>query len=357
MASHFHPLTVADVRHETDDCVSIRFAVPEPLRDAFRFQHGQYLTLRTVIDGEDVRRSYSICAGVPDGELRVAVKSVPGGRFSTWANQALKPGDVIEVMQPTGRFTTPIEPDRAKTYVLFAAGSGITPVISIVRTVLALEPQATVTLFYGNRKGSGIIFREEVEDLKNRFMGRFRVFHVLSRDVQQVELLRGRLDRAKVDTLLDALVQVDAVDHFFVCGPEGMTTDVRAALDARGVPSERVHFELFGVPGQSRPANRNEAAAVATGETSAVTVTLDGLSTRFTMDRGLSLLDAGREAGLDLPYACKGGVCATCRCKVVEGEVEMAVNYGLEPSEVTAGYVLSCQSQPKTETVVVDFDG
>lgn len=356
MASHFHPLTVSDVRHETDDCVSIRFAVPEALREAFRFQHGQYLTLRTTIDGEEVRRSYSICAGVPDAELRVAVKSVPGGRFSTWANQALKPGDVIEVMQPAGRFTTPIEPEAAKTYVLFAAGSGITPIISIARTVLALEPQSTVTLFYGNRKGSAIIFREEVEDLKNRFMQRFRVFHVLSRDVQQVDLLRGRLDRAKVETLLDALVQVDTVDHFFVCGPEGMTEDVRGALADRGVAPEKVHFELFGVPGQGKAANRNDEPARITGETSTVTVTLDGLATRFPMDRGLTVLDAGREAGLDLPYACKGGVCATCRCKVVEGEVEMEVNYGLEPSEVAAGYVLSCQSRPKTDTVVVDFD-
>lgn len=356
MASHFHALTVAEVRRETDDCVSIRFDVPESLRDAYRFQQGQYLTLKTVIDGEEVRRSYSICAGVPDEELRVAVKSVPGGRFSTWANQGLKAGDVIEVMQPAGRFTTPIEPDKAKTYVLFASGSGITPVISIVRTVLALEPLATVTLFYGNRKGSGIIFREEVEDLKNRFMQRFRVFHVLSRDVQQVELLRGRLDRAKVDTLLDALVQVDSVDHFFICGPEGMTADVRESLSARGVAPEKVHFELFGVPGQSRAANRNDAPESLTGETSTVTLTLDGLSTEFQMDRGLTLLDAGREAGLDLPYACKGGVCATCRCKVVAGEVRMDVNYGLEPHEVESGYVLSCQSHPITCTVNVDFD-
>ncbi|MBC7168881.1 FAD-binding oxidoreductase, partial [Phenylobacterium sp.] len=227
--AQFHSLTVAEVRHETDDCVSVRFDLPASLQEAFRFQHGQYLTLKTLIDGEEVRRSYSICAGVPENELRVAVKTVPGGKFSSYANGRLKPGDVLEVMAPQGRFTTPIEPEKAKSYVLFAAGSGITPVISIAKTVLALEPESEVTLFYGNRRTTSVIFREEIEDLKNRFMGRLRVFHVLSRESQDVDLLHGRLDRAKVDRLLDALVDVSEIDHVFVCGPEEMTNAVRAA--------------------------------------------------------------------------------------------------------------------------------
>lgn len=351
--AQFHSLTVAEVRHETDDCVSVRFDLPASLQEAFRFQHGQYLTLKTLIDGEEVRRSYSICAGVPENELRVAVKTVPGGKFSSYANGRLKPGDVLEVMAPQGRFTTPIEPEKAKSYVLFAAGSGITPVISIAKTVLALEPESEVTLFYGNRRTTSVIFREEIEDLKNRFMGRLRVFHVLSRESQDVDLLHGRLDRAKVDRLLDALVDVSEIDHVFVCGPEEMTNAVRAACAERGIADGHVHFELFGTP-VAGAANRNEP--VITGEKTRVTVILDGLRTEFDMDRGSNVLDAGRDAGLDLPFACKGGVCATCRCQVVEGEVEMAVNYGLEPSEVAAGHVLSCQARPKTDALVVDFD-
>lgn len=351
--AQFHSLTVAEVRHETDDCVSVRFDLPASLQEAFRFQHGQYLTLKTLIDGEEVRRSYSICAGVPENELRVAVKTVPGGKFSSYANGRLKPGDVLEVMAPQGRFTTPIEPEKAKSYVLFAAGSGITPVISIAKTVLALEPESEVTLFYGNRRTTSVIFREEIEDLKNRFMGRLRVFHVLSRESQDVDLLHGRLDRAKVDRLLDALVDVSEIDHVFVCGPEEMTNAVRAACAERGIADGHVHFELFGTP-VAGAADRNEP--VITGEKTRVTVTLDGLRTEFDMDRGSNVLDAGRDAGLDLPFACKGGVCATCRCQVVEGEVEMAVNYGLEPSEVAAGHVLSCQARPKTDALVVDFD-
>jgi ring-1,2-phenylacetyl-CoA epoxidase subunit PaaE len=351
--ARFNTLTVSDIKRETDDCVSIGFDVPDDLRDTYQFRHGQYLTLKTVIDGEEIRRSYSICTGLSEGRLRVAVKTVPGGVFSTYANGRLHPGDPLEVMQPTGRFTTPIEPEKAKSYVLFAAGSGITPVMSIVKSVLALEPESDVTLFYGNRRGGSIIFREDLEDLKNTYMDRMRVFHVLSRDVQQTELLRGRLDREKVDALLDAFVETDDIDHFFVCGPLSMTEAVREALTARGVPPEHVHFELFGTPDQSAA---TKPTPQPTGKQTTVRITMDGLNTEFSMDRAETVLDAGREAGLDLPFACKGGVCATCRCKVIEGEVAMDVNYGLEPSEVEAGYVLSCQSRPKGDTLTVDFD-
>ncbi|EKV30709.1 Phenylacetate-CoA oxygenase/reductase, PaaK subunit [Caenispirillum salinarum AK4] len=352
--ARFNTLTVSDIKRETEDCVSIGFDVPEDLRDAYDFRQGQYLTLKTTIDGEEVRRSYSICAGVPEGRLRVAVKTVPGGVFSTYANSRLHPGDVLEVMPPAGRFTTPIEPEKAKSYVLFAAGSGITPVMSIVKTVLALEPDSDVTLFYGNRRGGSIIFREDLEDLKNTYMDRLRVFHVLSRDVQQTDLLRGRLDREKVDALLDAFVDLETTDHVFVCGPEGMTEAVRDALKDRAFPSGHVHFELFGAPGQAKAAAK--PASEPTGEQTTVRITMDGLNTEFAMDRAETVLDAGRTAGLDLPFACKGGVCATCRCKVVDGDVAMDVNYGLEEAEVKAGYILSCQARPKTKSLTVDFD-
>jgi len=355
--ARFNTLTVSDVRHETDDTVSIRFDVPPALADVYQFQPGQYVTVRTDLDGEDIRRSYSICAGVPEGELRIAVKAVADGRFSTYANTRLKPGDVLDVMAPMGRFTTAIEPEKEKSYVLFAAGSGITPVISIIKTVLELEPHSDVTLFYGNRRTPSIIFREEIEDLKNRYMGRLRVFHVLSRESQDVDLLYGRLDRAKVDALLDSFVDVEDIDHFFICGPEAMITDTRAALEARGVPGQHIHFELFTTPGQGKDAAAQAAERrAASGENTRVTVILDGMRTEFDMDRAETVLDAGHEAGLDLPFACKGGVCATCRCKVIEGEAKMDTNYGLEADEVAAGHVLSCQARPTSDHLVVDFD-
>lgn len=358
--SRFHPLTVREVRRETDDTVSILFDVPDELKDAFKFQHGQYLTLKYDMEGEELRRSYSICSGVPEGELRVAVKSVPGGKFSTWANTILRQGGAIDVMAPMGRFTTPLEPDRAKSYVLFAAGSGITPVMSIIKTVLALEPKSDITLFYGNRSTGSIIFREQIEDLKNRFMGRLRVFHVLSREKQDLEVLNGRIDQEKSGRLLDVLTDVEDTDSFFLCGPEGMIEDVRASLAERGVDKKKVHFELFTTPGATpaQVAAREEQRkkAEASGETTRVTVVMDGDRWEFDMPRGESVLEAGHDAGLDLPFACKGGVCATCRAKVVDGSVTMEENWGLDDEEVEQGFVLTCQSHPTSDRLTVDFD-
>lgn len=360
--ARFQPLTVTDVRHETSDTVSIAFRLPEDLKETFAYQPGQYLTLRATLDGEEVRRSYSICAGLPDGELRVAVKTVPGGRFSTWANDTVKPGDTIEAMSPMGRFVAPIEPDKAKSYVLFAAGSGITPVMSIIRSVLALEPDSDVTLFYGNRTTGSIIFREALEDLKNRYMGRLRVFHVLSREKQDVELFQGRVDTEKAGRLFDSLCGDPAtIDHVFVCGPEPMIHGVREAAEQRGLDKKRVHFELFATPGapSDNPAKATEAAEDRdAGATVHVTLRMDGDLWQFDMPHGETVLDAAHDAGLDVPFSCKGGVCATCRCKVTTGAVEMDNNYALDDDEVEAGFVLSCQSRPTdgTDTLEVDFD-
>lgn len=359
--ARFQPLTVADVRRETSDTVSISFALPSDLSETFAYQPGQYLTLRTTLDGEEVRRSYSICTGVAEDDLRVAVKTVPGGRFSTWANTALKPGDTIEAMAPMGRFTAPIEPDKGKSYVLFAAGSGITPVMSILRTVLAQEPDSDVTLFYGNRTTGSIIFREQLEDLKNRHMGRLRVFHILSREKQDIEMFQGRIDGDKAAKLVDSLCDTDSLDHAFVCGPEEMIHGVRETLEERGVDKKKVHFELFTTPGEQsrRPAQATEAAEERdAGATVDVTLRMDGDIWQFKMPHGETVLDAAHDSGLDVPFSCKGGVCATCRCKVTSGAVEMENNYSLDDDEVENGFVLSCQARPTegTTALEVDFD-
>lgn len=359
--AHFHALRVQSIRPETEDAVSIVFEIPADLAGQFRYVPGQYLTLRRDFDGTDVRRSYSICSGADDGDLRVAVKAIPGGVFSTWATTQLKAGETLQVMEPAGRFGITPDPGRAASYVLFAAGSGITPVLAILKSLLSREPGSDVTLFYGNRNSQSIMFREELEDLKNRYMGRLRVFHVLSRERQEVDLFNGRIDRAKVADLLKVLVDATAVEGFYLCGPEGMVEDVKAALAAGGVEPGRIHAELFTAPGASKVAGgptREETRrrAAASGEVSHVTVIMDGDRWDFDMPRGDYVLDAGQEAGLDLPFACKGGVCATCRAKVVEGQAVMDQNWGLEPEEVEAGYVLTCQARPASDRMVVDFD-
>lgn len=359
--AHFHALRVNSVRAETEDAVSIAFDVPADLAERFRFVPGQYLTLRRDIDGTDVRRSYSICSGVTDGDLRVAVKAIPGGVFSSWATTALKPGDLLEVMEPAGRFGTAPQAGAGRSLVLFAAGSGITPVLSILKSVLTAEPDSDVTLFYGNRTSGSIMFREELEDLKNRYMGRVRVIHVLSRERQDVDLFNGRIDADKAGALLSVLVDVGRVDGFYLCGPEGMVSDVRSALQAKGVEAGRIHAELFTTPGTARAAGgiaredvRRRAATA--GAMAQVTVVMDGDRWDFEMPQGDYVLDAGQDAGLDLPFACKGGVCATCRAKVIEGQAAMDQNWGLEPEEVEAGYVLTCQARPMSDRLVVDFD-
>jgi len=361
--ARFTSLKVRDVRPETSDSVSIALDVPEEQRAAFRYLPGQYLTLRQEIDGQDVRRSYSICSGLEDGEIRVAVKRVEGGAFSSFANDALKPGDMLDVMLPEGRFTVEPDPEAARTYVAFAAGSGITPVLSIAKSVLAAEPESRFTLFYGNRSVREIMFREALLDLKNRYPSRFSVLHVLSREPQEAALLNGRIDREKCESFFRSILNVHAVDRFFLCGPEGMIGDVRAALAAHGVEEEKVLFELFAPAGdaaaKAAAARRSrlvdESEAVRAGAD--VAIILDGVRTELTLGADdVSILDAALGARPDLPYACKGGMCCTCRAKVLEGRVEMDLNYTLAKEEVERGFVLTCQSHPASEKVVLDFD-
>lgn len=356
MAPHFHRLAIANVRRETSDAVSIAFAVPDALRKDFAFTSGQYLTLRTTMDGEEVRRSYSICSGVDDGELRVAIKRLEGGLFSCFANENLKAGDTIEVMTPMGRFGIEPDPHTARTYVAFAAGSGITPVLSIIKTVLGREPRSRFTLFYGNRSSSSIIFKAEIEDLKDVFVDRLSVHHILSREAQDVALLHGRLGADKVEALMRTAGPVEAVDHVFLCGPMGMIAEVSGALRRIGMPENRIHTEVFtpegGVPAAPRPtAHANEEPHGAK-----LRLRLDGATHDMVMHEDETVLDTALRNGLDLPYSCRGGMCCTCRAKLLEGEAAMDQNFSLEPWELEAGFVLTCQSRPKTPSLVVDFD-
>jgi ring-1,2-phenylacetyl-CoA epoxidase subunit PaaE len=352
MTPKFHRLRIREVRRETPECVSLAFDVPADLAADYRFVQGQHLNLRAVLDGEEARRSYSICSGVDDGELRVAIKKVPGGRFSVWANERLAAGDAIDVMTPEGRFFTPLDPAQAKHYVAFAAGSGITPVLSLARTALAREPRSRFTLVYGNRRLASTMFNEALCELKDRYLSRFVVYHVFSREPQEVELFNGRIDAAKVRAFLDSLIPAAGIDEAFVCGPASMIDEVEAALAAAGVPREHVHVERFGVPGQAAAAVDDADAAEAR-----VTLVIDGVRREIDFHRGQhSILEAGRAAGIDLPFSCKGGMCSTCRAKLLDGEVRMAKNYALEPHEVAAGFVLTCQSYPLSGRVVISFD-
>jgi ring-1,2-phenylacetyl-CoA epoxidase subunit PaaE len=353
MTPRFHPLRVAEVRRETPDCVSLTFEIPAEVANDFRFMQGQHIGLRATFDGEELRRSYSVCSGCDDGELRVAVKKVAGGRFSIWVNDELKPGDAIDVLTPEGRFFTPLSSAHEKHYVAFAAGSGITPVLSLIRTTLAREPRSRFTLVYGNRRMSSVMFHEALEDLKDRYLTRFALYNVFSREEQDVDLFNGRIDAAKVRQFLAALIPAATVDEAFVCGPASMIDEVEQALIEGGVAREHVHVERFGVPGAASSAPIDDAEAAE----AKLTFVIDGVRREVDFHRGQhSILDAGRAAGLDLPYSCKGGMCSTCRGKLLDGQVKMAKNYALEPHEVAAGFVLTCQSYPLTERVVISYD-
>lgn len=357
MSIHFEQLTVREVRRETNDCVSIAFEIPDALKNAFQFLQGQYITLKTKIDGEEVRRSYSICSSPLDLELRVAVKKVPQGVFSTYANEVLKAGDQLDVMPPMGKFFTPLLPEQKKNYVGFAAGSGITPLLSIIKTTLQTEQESTFTLVYGNRNRHSIIFRETLEALKNKYMNRFRLIHILSRETTDTPLNSGRIDADKCLVLCDKTIDLQQTDEFFLCGPEEMIFAVKNVLEQQHVPAQKSHFELFTTAGQQHKKNLQQDEDIDKGPKSKITVTLDGISFDFELSqKGDAILDAALKHGADLPYACKGGVCCTCRAKLVEGEVDMEVNYGLEPDEIEQGFILTCQSHPKSEKVVVDFD-
>ncbi|GGB12184.1 1,2-phenylacetyl-CoA epoxidase subunit PaaE [Puia dinghuensis] len=361
--SFFQKLIVEDIRRETADCVSVAFTIPPHLREAFRYHQGQNITVRMWMAGTEVRRSYSICSSPLDDELRIAVKQVAGGVFSTFANEQLQTGQELEVLPPTGKFYTELRAENQKHYLAFAAGSGITPVISLVKTTLAVEPQSHFTLVYGNRNRSSIIFREELEALKDRNMQRLALHHILSREQMDVPLNQGRINVSKCAELCPRLIDLSMMDEVFLCGPQEMIFTVRDWLQQQGVDNRKIHFELFhsvdsdakgasGPKGQSKPEAWESTAAV-----SQVTVRLDGVSHSFPLSYdGDSVLNAALMEGVDLPFACKGGVCCTCRAKLIEGEVEMDVNYALEADELQAGYVLTCQSHPRTSTVVIDFD-
>ena len=356
--AQFYPLLVRDVQRETRDAVVVTLEPRPEDRPAFSFIQGQYLTFRRDFDGEELRRSYSICAARDEQALRVGIKRVDGGAFSTWANQDLQPGATLEAMAPMGNFHVPIDPAASRNYLLFAGGSGITPVLGILKTILTEEPNATATLVYGNRSVASIMFREEIEDLKNAHLGRLSVLHVLEAEGQDIDLFSGRVDAQKCEALFKNWIDVADADVAFICGPEPMMLAVSAALKAHGMASERIKFELFasGQPGRAkRPAAASGAGASA-GMTSA-TITLDGTARVIDMPKtGQSVLEAALAADLDAPFACKAGVCSTCRALVLEGEVEMQANYALEDYEVDRGYVLTCQCYPVSDKVVVSYD-
>ena len=358
MSIAFHKLKVTDVRRETPDAVSIAFEVPPPLAGAYRFQPGQHLTLRTIHAGEEVRRSYSICAGVDDGELRVAVKRVGGGLFSTFCNERIKPGDEIDVMTPQGRFGIVPDPSAARNYLAVVAGSGITPILSLLRTLLAREPRSRFGLLYGNRTAQSIIFKEALEDLKDRFLDRFVVQHVLSREKQEIDLLNGRIDGDKIAAMLRSFAPAAALDHAFLCGPGGLIEDGRRALRKLGVPQDRVHVEYFSADGRpvAAAAPTIEQAAAGRNVVATAHVTFDGSVYQLAVREGETIIDAGLRAGLELPYSCRGGMCCTCRAKLLAGEVRMDFNYSLETWEMAAGYVLTCQARPLTPQVTIDYD-
>ncbi len=357
MAPRFHDLVVTDIERQTPEAVAVAFAVPEALRDAFAFRPGQYLTLAATVDGQDVRRSYSICSAPGEAMLKVGVKKVADGRFSRFVNEMLSVGDTIRVMPPEGRFTS-LAGDR-HDYLLIASGSGITPMLSIAKTVLAHEPRSTVTLVYGNRTTDTIMFREELQDLKDAHMRRFSLVNLLSREKQDVDLLNGRIDGERIRRMADlGLIDPFSCDGVFLCGPGEMIDEVSAALKDLGVEPDRIRFERFTPTGQA-PAPRAPSAAaqkvVADGV--AIEVVLDGVRRTFPMGEGAStVLDAAHAAGLELPYSCAGGMCCTCRCRVVEGRSEMAVNFSLEPWEIEAGFTLACQTRPLSDRLVLDFD-
>lgn len=355
--ARFHSLDVVDVRKETRDAVVVTLKPRAEDAALFNFTQGQYLTFRRKFEDDELRRSYSICAGRGEGHLQVGIKRVDGGAFSTWANEDLKAGTTLEAMPPMGRFFTAIEPEAAKNYLGFAGGSGITPLLSIIKTVLAAEPKATFTLAYANRQISSIMFREELEDLKNRYLGRLSIIHILESEAQDIELFTGRIDAAKCAALFESWIDLPSITTAFICGPEPMMLAIAGALKEHGLSDQQIKFELFASGQPGRAAKRATSTEVSTSNSTEATVTLDGATRSFRMPKaGVSLLDAALEANIDAPYACKAGVCSTCRAKVLEGETEMAINHALEDYEVKQGYVLTCQCFPLSDKVVVSFD-
>ena len=362
VAPKFHSLTISEVRRETADAISVRFAVPEELRPDYLFKQGQFLTLKTAVGDEELRRSYSVCVGVEDyardGELRVAIKAVTDGRFSTFANTQFAAGQSVDVMTPDGRFFTALNAAHTKHYVGFAGGSGITPLLSLIKTTLQAEPESRFTLIYGNRTVRGILFGEELEELKNRYLTRLSLYHVISDEPQEVALFHGLMNETKCASFLEALIPPATIDEAFICGPAPMMDAAEAALHAAGVPKERIHIERFGTPPAAPKSSSDSHHLISEqANSSQVSVIIDGKTRQFNVaSDGPAILDAALAKGADLPYACKGGVCCTCRAKVLEGRVRMDKNFTLEQAEIDQGFVLTCQAHPLTPTVVISFD-
>jgi ring-1,2-phenylacetyl-CoA epoxidase subunit PaaE len=350
---HFHALTVQSVTPLTRDSAAITLAVPAQVQDKFHYTPGQYLTLRTQLDGAELRRSYSICASAQSQQLRVAIKRVSGGAFSNWALDTLKPGQAIEVMPPQGHFTTPLAAVAQRHVLCVAAGSGITPVLSIVESTLLAEPDSRVTLVYGNHASGSVMFKEELENLKDRFLTRLNIVWVMSRETQDVPLFNGRIDGDKITQILQHWVDASTVDVAFICGPQSMMLAASQAMQDAGIAKERIKVELFGTANTGERATRVVAASDTGCE---VTVVMDGAQRVFHMPKDQNLVDAALAQGIELPYSCKGGVCSTCRCKVTQGEVDRDINYALEDYEVARGFVLGCQSYPVSDKLVIDYD-
>lgn len=353
---HFHTLTIQSIAHTTPEAIVVTFDVPESLKNSFQFVQGQHVTLRCEIDGEDVRRSYSICCGVSHKHIKVGIKRVPGGVFSEYAHKHFKPGQQVDVMAPTGSFHTPLNASEQKRYAAFVAGSGITPVMSIIETTLSEEPDSSFMLFYGNQTRQSIMFLEELEALKNRYLNRLSLHYILSREPQEVELYNGRIDQEKVTQLSRVFAPVEHVDSYFICGPASMIDNAEQALLEMGARAEQIHIERFGTVDQNT-VSRKPAPVEASGDSCNVTVILDGHKRVFSMPfSGQTLLDAAAEAGLDMPFSCKGGVCGTCRTKLVSGKVDIQQDYALEPWEKEAGFVLACQARPLSDDITLNYD-
>lgn len=353
----FHNIRVKDIYKETDDCSVITFDVPKDLHNAFNFSQGQHLTLKAIINGEDTRRSYSLCSSPIDKEWKVAVKKIHGGKFSTYVNDTLNSGDMLEIMEPSGTFGVDIDNSKRKNYLVFAAGSGITPILSMIKTHLALEPESTFKLFYLNKNAKSIIFKEEIEQLRNQYFGRLNIFYFLTREQRDIELFNGRFTPEKIQQITHTFVDIQDTNEVFICGPEDMIFMIQDELVKAGLPKELVHYELFVTGLSDEDKARAERLAQQSVEGKEITIVDGGKEFHFTMTKDYdNILDAALGAGADLPFACKGGVCSTCKCEVKEGSVEMKINYALDDKEVSQNLVLSCQAVPTSDKVTVDFD-
>ncbi len=355
MSIEFYKIQVKEVRKETADCVSIAFAIPDNLQQIFKFTQGQYITIRKEFNGEELRRSYSLCTSPQDNDFRIAVKRMYDGPFSNFANGDLKVGDILELMPPMGKFNTPLSSSNEKNYIGFAAGSGITPIFSILKTVLKDEPKSSFTLFYGNKNVESVIFREELEALKNQFMGRLSLHYIMSREAIGSSLFKGHITGEKCREFAKTIFNPNTCGDVFICGPENMLIDLKETLLAIGLPEKNIHYELFATAGIAKKIHDEQV--VEADVLSEVTIIIDGDEFTFNLQTtDVNILDAALKNGANLPYACKGGVCCTCRAKLIEGKVDMEVNYSLEPDELENGFILTCQSHPLTKKVVVTFD-